>query len=557
MGNLLQIQGESTTIQNSSIVPVKLLAAKRVWNSLLIEIDLKPGKNVSVHRGYGPLELVVISTGSNEKSRKLLRSSPPLVIELEDLRKSKNIAITGKKNHLRLKMERRTKNLGRRGGAVARDLAERLGPESSRDELVLALNHCASAGDLEQGRQIHAKITQRRLRSSSFLTNHLIKMYGDCGDATSALAVFARLKRRNVFSWNLAIAACGGEDLSMGLYRSMLLEGQLPDNITFVNLIAGRSRSLKEGKAIHEHAVESGSIADVVVATAMVKRSMVKSKRKSQTKQRKQSYGKNDVVMCPFDADHVRRFELDTEYEPRGLPPGVYPCPRCGSYKTRFDHYNNRDGGNFKYGNKKSPMFACKNGCGKRFKVTNRYWEKYGPDGKPTQTSENGGEDLVGTSLPQIGMVLENGGDDFSLPQIGIDDTAVCVSNTQFTQTSMEIDADNGDNGRCMEGTVSYDVEEIDQGTSDMQEITKDDMEEIDQGASTKDGEEGYTSVNDSPIDWDVAGFVRKMQETYEEYVNSGELDPCEELLMPKSCNSPEVVQIFTGASGHRVFCAM
>ncbi|EFJ33721.1 hypothetical protein SELMODRAFT_406465 [Selaginella moellendorffii] len=30
----------------------------------------------------------------------------------------------------------------------------------------------------------------------------------------------------------------------MGLYRSVLLEGQLPDNVTFVNLLAGRRRSL-------------------------------------------------------------------------------------------------------------------------------------------------------------------------------------------------------------------------------------------------------------------------------------------------------------------------
>ncbi|EFJ35120.1 hypothetical protein SELMODRAFT_29567, partial [Selaginella moellendorffii] len=38
--------------------------------------------------------------------------------------------------------------------------------------------------------------------------------------------------------------------------------------------------------------------------------------------------------------------------EPHELPDNVYQCPRCQSYNTRFDYYNNEK--------RDQPRFACR-----------------------------------------------------------------------------------------------------------------------------------------------------------------------------------------------------
>ncbi|XP_024523888.1 dof zinc finger protein DOF3.1-like [Selaginella moellendorffii] len=55
---------------------------------------------------------------------------------------------------------------------------------------------------------------------------------------------------------------------------------------------------------------------------------------------------------CQLTAQQVREQNLDKMWEPHELPDNVYQCPRCQSYNTRFDYYNNEK--------RDQPRFACR-----------------------------------------------------------------------------------------------------------------------------------------------------------------------------------------------------
>ncbi|XP_024535762.1 pentatricopeptide repeat-containing protein At2g34400-like [Selaginella moellendorffii] len=68
--------------------------------------------------------------------------------------------------------------------------------------LVSALKACAVAGDLEEGRGIHANARSLGYESKIIVATVLVSMYGKCGHLEEAKEVFATLVERNCVSWN-------------------------------------------------------------------------------------------------------------------------------------------------------------------------------------------------------------------------------------------------------------------------------------------------------------------------------------------------------------------
>ncbi|KAH7301330.1 hypothetical protein KP509_23G020600 [Ceratopteris richardii] len=139
------------------------------------------------------------------------------------------------------------------------------------------LQHCALASALCHGMSLHYILTLKGLDLDLFIMNHLIHMYGKCDALEEACVVFAGMKHRNIFSWNIMIALhkqlhTDGMQGRLGFFSRMMAEGILPDKATFVTLISSITspKSSFFGKCLHASVVGIGLEMDVMVGTALI-----------------------------------------------------------------------------------------------------------------------------------------------------------------------------------------------------------------------------------------------------------------------------------------------
>ncbi|PNX96353.1 pentatricopeptide repeat-containing protein chloroplastic-like [Trifolium pratense] len=124
----------------------------------------------------------------------------------------------------------------------------------------------ATAGiqDLNLGKQLHAHVFKFGQALPTAVPNSLVNMYGKCGDIDSARHVFDEISNRDDVSWNSMInAACRFEEweLSVHLFRSMLLENVRPTSFTLVSVAHACSNlrnGLLLGKQVHAFMLRNG-----------------------------------------------------------------------------------------------------------------------------------------------------------------------------------------------------------------------------------------------------------------------------------------------------------
>ncbi|XP_024529813.1 pentatricopeptide repeat-containing protein At2g33680 [Selaginella moellendorffii] len=141
--------------------------------------------------------------------------------------------------------------------------------------LARSLRECARSRDLSRGKSLHRQITGSGMGSDRFLANLLMEMYGKCQDVGNADAVFRSMGDRNVFSWNIIIAAnaqTGHGKKALHLFREMDLEGVKPSEVTFVSVISSVSELGSIDLAVYVRArVDAcGFGAHLVVGTALI-----------------------------------------------------------------------------------------------------------------------------------------------------------------------------------------------------------------------------------------------------------------------------------------------
>ncbi|KAK9268183.1 hypothetical protein L1049_010625 [Liquidambar formosana] len=69
-----------------------------------------------------------------------------------------------------------------------------------------ALAACAQLGSLDQGTSIHGYILRQRMALDVPAQNSLVTMYAKCGSLEQSCAVFDRIDKRDVVSWNAIVA---------------------------------------------------------------------------------------------------------------------------------------------------------------------------------------------------------------------------------------------------------------------------------------------------------------------------------------------------------------
>lgn len=137
------------------------------------------------------------------------------------------------------------------------------------------LDACSIQKWLIEGKWVHVYIIGSGLESEVVLATSLVKMYGKCGSLEDAHSLFERMLERNTVLWTAMIAGYshqGHADEALELFNRMLLEGALPDNVTYSSIFdaCACQTALTTGKQVHATTMSDDLQSNIVVATALV-----------------------------------------------------------------------------------------------------------------------------------------------------------------------------------------------------------------------------------------------------------------------------------------------
>ncbi|XP_020570933.1 pentatricopeptide repeat-containing protein At1g53600, mitochondrial-like [Phalaenopsis equestris] len=108
------------------------------------------------------------------------------------------------------------------------------------------LRALASLAILKEGMQIHACVVKTALDSDIFILSSLISMYSKCGNLREACWIFSSIRNSNIVCINSMITAFAEHGLAreaFDLFRRMKGDGHMPNEITFLAILAACSRS--------------------------------------------------------------------------------------------------------------------------------------------------------------------------------------------------------------------------------------------------------------------------------------------------------------------------
>ncbi|KAJ7960505.1 Pentatricopeptide repeat-containing protein [Quillaja saponaria] len=124
------------------------------------------------------------------------------------------------------------------------------------------------------GKEIHGFSKRTSIESDVFIANSLIDLYAKSGQSSVAASVFNKMGERNIVSWNAMVANFAQNRLELaaiGLIRQMQDYGEIPNTVTFTNVLPACARLglLRSGKEIHARTVRMGFTVDLFVSNAL------------------------------------------------------------------------------------------------------------------------------------------------------------------------------------------------------------------------------------------------------------------------------------------------
>ncbi|XP_027335150.1 pentatricopeptide repeat-containing protein At1g74600, chloroplastic [Abrus precatorius] len=150
---------------------------------------------------------------------------------------------------------------------------EMLGEGMKPDEY--CISSVLSIMSLNLGSQIHGYILKSGLLTNISVGCSLLTMYSKCGCLEESYKVFQLVPVKDNISWTSMIsgfAEHGCADRALQLFKEMLYQDIVPDNITLISTLTACSDLcfLKMGKEIHGYALCLGVGTDTVVGSALV-----------------------------------------------------------------------------------------------------------------------------------------------------------------------------------------------------------------------------------------------------------------------------------------------
>lgn len=137
------------------------------------------------------------------------------------------------------------------------------------------LKACASVACLEEGKQVHARISESSMECDLFMGSTLVDMYVKCKQLEDALQVFNGMFERDVVLWNCLLGGYAQEDYgeeAIALFNQMQQEGFSADAVTYVIMLKAciSIAALDWGKQAHANLIKSSLEFNLIVRSSLV-----------------------------------------------------------------------------------------------------------------------------------------------------------------------------------------------------------------------------------------------------------------------------------------------
>ncbi|PQQ07993.1 pentatricopeptide repeat-containing protein [Prunus yedoensis var. nudiflora] len=147
--------------------------------------------------------------------------------------------------------------------------------EPSSATIASALAACGQLGSLDLGTSIHGYVLRQGMRLDIPAQNSLVSMYAKCARLEQSRAVFERIGKRDLVSWNAIVAGYaqnGHLREALVLFSEMRATLQKPDSLTVVSLLQACASlgALHQGKWIHNFTMRSCLRPCILIDTALV-----------------------------------------------------------------------------------------------------------------------------------------------------------------------------------------------------------------------------------------------------------------------------------------------
>ncbi|XP_038905362.1 putative pentatricopeptide repeat-containing protein At3g01580 [Benincasa hispida] len=141
--------------------------------------------------------------------------------------------------------------------------------------VVGALQACAVACNLEEGKRIHELVTRTGLELDISVSTALIDMYMKCCSPEEAIDVFEKMPKKDVVSWAALLSGYslnGMSSKSMATFNTMLLNNIKPDAVAIVKILVSCSDLgiLQQALCLHDYIVKSGYTFNVFVGASLI-----------------------------------------------------------------------------------------------------------------------------------------------------------------------------------------------------------------------------------------------------------------------------------------------
>lgn len=159
---------------------------------------------------------------------------------------------------------------------VVFDWMMNVGVEPDCATVVSVLPACGCMKNLELGREVHAFVEEKGLRTKNItVSNALVDMYAKCGKMDEARLVFNKMSKRDVVTWTTMINGYilnGDARSGLELFRLMHHDGVRPNVVTLASILSACASLslLMDGRCLHGWALRQKLENDVMVETALI-----------------------------------------------------------------------------------------------------------------------------------------------------------------------------------------------------------------------------------------------------------------------------------------------
>ncbi|KAL6135818.1 hypothetical protein ACLB2K_068043 [Fragaria x ananassa] len=149
------------------------------------------------------------------------------------------------------------------------------GVEPNSVAVTNALQACAGACNLDEGKKIHKLTTRKGFELEVAVATALIDMYMKCSAPQEAVDLFKRMPKKDVVSWIAMLSGYAQNGMaykSMGIFRNMLLDGTQPDAVSVVKILAACSElgNLQQALCIHAYVIQTGFKDNIFVRASLI-----------------------------------------------------------------------------------------------------------------------------------------------------------------------------------------------------------------------------------------------------------------------------------------------